>query len=208
MDELQQLYLGIHNCKRCPSVFPSLAPREVIKSASDSEIVLVAQAPSEAGVRKSGLHWVGCDRKLRRPGGVFLDKYLRLIGYSVDPREQVYPRPYTTNVLHCWTGRRGKRDRKPSPIELSNCKSWLLKEFEIIKPKVMILLGKPAADSFACTYGESLSFPDLLARQGEMISFGELPLFCFVLPHPSAPYPGKSELYSKVIQQIGGLLRV
>jgi len=69
-------------------------------AACGSGVVLMAQAPSEGGVRKSGVHWVGADGRLRRPGGTFLGNYLRQIGYSIDPEAAGYAKPYTTNVLH------------------------------------------------------------------------------------------------------------
>lgn len=167
----------------------------------------MAQAPSEEGVRKSGIHWIGEDGRLRRPGGTFLDKYLRMIGYSVNPGDPEYQRPYTTNVLHCWTGRKGKRDRKPSQEELSNCMNWWLGEFKIIKPKVILLLGKPAAESFSSVCGESLSFAELLIRQRKVVTLGEITLRRFTVPHPTAPYGGKSEIYKQVIMDIGRFIK-
>ena len=103
-DELAGLYERIHACRQCPRVVPSLRARKAVPEARGARLALMAQAPSEGGVRKSGMHWVGADGKVRPPGGTFLDKYLRTVGYSVDPADGQRPRPYTTNVLHCWTG--------------------------------------------------------------------------------------------------------
>ena len=148
----------------------------------------MAQAPSEGGVRKSGVHWVGRDGRLRRPGGVFLDKYLKRLGYSVDPEASGYVRPYTTNVLHCSTGPKGKRDRKPSRTELQNCKPWWVRELELVMPRVVILVGQPAAESCASICGDFRSFKELLSKQGEGMAFGDLYVRRYVVPHPTAPY--------------------
>ncbi|SNB44935.1 uracil-DNA glycosylase, family 4 [Geobacter sp. DSM 9736] len=161
------------------------------------------QAPSENGIRKSGTHWIGEDGQLRRPGGFFLDKYLKRVGYSVNPEIKIFARPYTTNVLHCWTGRRnGRRDRQPTAAELQNCKPWWHKEIEFIRPRVVILLGKPAAESFSAVCGDDRPFKDLIVAQGEWMQFGDTSIKRYVLPHPTAPYPEKSAIYSTVFKLV------
>ncbi len=108
------IYQRIFSCRQCEDVVESLLPRKLIPEACNANIALMAQAPSERGVRMSGIHWVGTNGKLRRPGGTFLYKYLQSAGYSVNTMQKGLLRPYTTNVLHCWTGRSGTRDRIPS----------------------------------------------------------------------------------------------
>lgn len=202
--DFEQLYEGIHGCRRCLTVVWSIVPRRLDQVACKSGIVLMAQAPSEDGVRKSGIHWVGEDIRLRRPGGTFLDKYLKQLGYSVDPEVDGYARPYTTNVLHCWTGRSrtGKRDRKPTQTELQKCMPWWCRELELVMPRVIILMGQPAAESFDSICGVHRSFKDLLSNQGERMEFSGLAIKRYVVPHPTAPYPGKSTIYQEVIDAV------
>ena len=216
---LRQLYDDVHCCRCCPNVIPSIVPRQADQRAVSSDIVLMAQAPSKSGVRKSGRHWIGEDGKLRRPGGVILDKHLRGIGYTVEPDGNLLKIPYTTNVLHCWTGRTqegSKRDRRPARDELLACKRWWRKELELVRPGVLILLGKPAAESFSAMIGEKVSFSALLDRQGETIVIGEVELKRFTLPHPTAPYrrqkndgtiESKSDLYEAVFRGVASALR-
>ena len=203
---LEQLYKDIYSCRKCRDVIFGLVPRHLNKVACRSDIVLMAQAPSENGVRKSGIHWVGEDGRLRRPGGVFLDKYLRQLGYSVDPEVSIFARPYTTNVLHCWTGRNGKRDRIPTDDELQNCKPWWYREIELVGPRVIILLGKPAAECFSAICGDHRSFKELLASQGECMAFGNAFVRRYVVPHPTAPYVGKSAIYQTVTEFVAEIL--
>ena len=205
--ELNEIYQGIFLCRQCERVVESLLPRKLIPEAFTANLTLMAQAPSEGGIRMSGIHWVGGDGKLRRPGGTFLDKYLQAVGYSVGPMQNSLPRPYTTNVLHCWTGRSGVRDRRPSKEELRNCKQWWVKELQVIQPRVLVLLGKPASEAFAMVCGIEARFAELLRRQGQTMTFGKLTLQRFVLPHPTAPYPDKSGLYGDVFGKINRLLR-
>lgn len=76
-----------------------------------------------------------------------------------------------------------------------------------MQPRVLVLLGKPASEAFAMICGNKTRFVDLLKFQGQTMSFGKLTLKRFVLPHPTAPYPGKSVLYGDVFGRINRLLR-
>ena len=226
--EFEQLYRGIHACRRCTGVEPSLVPRKPDEAACRSGIVLMAQAPSKDGVRKSGVHWVGgVDRRLQPHGGAFLDGYLRQLGYSVDPEAGRHRRPYTTNVLQCWTGpgRQPGKDREPSDDELENCKPWWLKELALVRPKVIILLGAPAAKFFAYVCGERLLgelaakpfasirrdrrlFRKLLSSQGDDVKCGDLLVRRYVVPHPAAwQYRGREEIYQEVTQLVRDALK-
>lgn len=202
LEELRNLYGRVHICRQCPGVQPSLCARKVDPRARDAQLALMAQAPSEGGVRKSGMHWVGEDVGLRRPGGVFLNRFLKAVGHSVDPADTQCPRPYTTDVLHCWTGRSGKRDRRPSSDELHRCKRWWVAELGLIRPRAIVLLGKPASEAFARVCGVDTDFSAMLREQGPTVTFGDLAILRFVLPHPTAPYPGKSGLYADVFSRV------
>ncbi|MGN6506683.1 MAG: uracil-DNA glycosylase family protein, partial [Tepidisphaeraceae bacterium] len=59
-------------------------------------------------------------------------------------------RVYVTNaVKHFKFEPRGKRriHAKPNAREMSACRPWLLKELEIIKPPLLVLLGSTAAQT-------------------------------------------------------------
>lgn len=208
---LERLYHEIHSCRKCPMVIASEEPRKVNERSLDSSIILMAQAPSESGVRKSGIHWVKRDGTLTN-GGRNLEKYLSKIAYSVIPKE-MFKSPYTTNVLHCWTGKQGKRDRPPNETELLYCRPWWIKEFEIIRPRVLLLLGAKAVSSFSIATSEKLEFKDLLKNQGKSLSLNDMELYLFAVPHPVAPYKEKeypyrtiSEIYAEVFNQLNQYL--
>lgn len=202
---LGELYSDIHNCRKCSGVIPCKVARQVVEGAGKSKIVLMGQAPSENGVRITGYHWVGLNNR-KKSSTTFLDDYLKSIGYSIDPSSRLI-RPYTTNVLHCWTGKKGQRDRKPSREELITCRYWWLKEFKLINPNIILLLGKVAAESFSSARGDQRRFFELLRCQGEQNSFEALTFYRFVVPHPAAAYPNKSQIYKDVFTQIGHILK-
>jgi uracil-DNA glycosylase family 4 len=211
-DQLEKLYQQIFQCTKChPNVVASKVRRRVLENTLSSEIVLMAQAPGETGVRMSGVHWNREAGTLTK-GGNFLDKQLALIKYSVNLHRYAMPRPYTTNVLQCWTGRaKGKRDIIPESKVLSNCAKWWKKELEIIQPTIMIVLGAPATEYFAKVIDKKWVFAEMLRRQGEIIKIRDinLDLNVFFLPHPTAPYKEliepyrkQKQLYKEVFQQV------
>jgi uracil-DNA glycosylase family 4 len=209
--ELGKLYQQIFQCNCCqPKVIDSKVKRQVMENTLDSEIVLMAQAPGACGVRISGVHWNKEDGSLTR-GGSFLDNQLTIINYSVDFHNKTAPRPYTTNVLQCWTGRvvDSKRDRTPTKTELEKCKKWWQKELEIIQPKIMVLLGAKATESLAQTIDKKWVFAKMLKCQGEHIPIWDMELKVFFLPHPAGPfketndpYRTKSQIYQEVFQRV------
>ena len=86
--------------------------------------------------------------KLGRPfvgrAGELLDKMLLAIDL---PREDVY----IANTVKCRptldTGSR-LANRAPTPDEMKNCRHFLDQQIEIIRPRVILALGAPAAKSF------------------------------------------------------------
>jgi len=204
--QLRDLFHRVWQCRQCSQVVPSLVAR--IPAGYDSRLALMAQAPGESGVRKTGLQWRGPDGRLRR-GGFFLEKYLRMVGYSVDPDSQGLPRPYTTNVVHCWPGSAGKRDRAPNGSELVACRQWWQEELRIVRPSVLVLLGEVSSQAVSDACGLRLSFTEFLKQCGVTCHLSGLTVRCFALPHPtapyrerSAPYRGRGELYDEAFAAI------
>jgi DNA polymerase len=76
--------------------------------------------------------------------GQLLDRMLVAIGL---PREDVY----ICNTVKCrptLPGPRGPRNRAPDPQEMANCRPFLDRQIDIIRPDVIMALGSPAAKSF------------------------------------------------------------
>jgi uracil-DNA glycosylase len=94
-----------------------------------SEIVFIGEAPGQRE-DEQGIPFVG-------PAGKFLDELLGTIGLK---REDVY----ITNVVKY----RPPENRDPLPEEKELCLPWLQMEIAIIKPKVLVPLGRHALTSF------------------------------------------------------------
>lgn len=90
---------------------------------SDAEIVFIGEGP--------GFHENIQGRPFVGPAGEFLEELLGTIGMT---REDVF----ITNVVKC----RPPSNRDPRPKELEACSSYLDRQLQAIKPKVIVTLGR------------------------------------------------------------------
>jgi uracil-DNA glycosylase family 4 len=130
MSALTDLYEEINNCRQCDIARyrTHAVPGE---GAEDADIMFIGEAP--------GWHEDQQGRPFVGPAGKFLDELLGLIGLK---RSQVY----ITNVIKT----RPPSNRDPLPQEIVNCRPWLDKQIELIRPKIIVTLGR---------YSMALFFP-------------------------------------------------
>lgn len=93
----------------------------------DAEILFVGEGPGE-NEDKQGEPFVG-------RGGQLLDKMLAAVGLS---REKNI---YIANIVKC----RPPKNRDPLPEEQEACIGWLREQFALIRPKIVVCLGRVAA---------------------------------------------------------------
>jgi DNA polymerase len=122
MSALTELYQQIHNCFKCEiaKLRCQVVPGE---GAENSEIMFIGEAP--------GWHEDQQGRPFVGPAGQYLDRLLASIGLD---RRQVY----IANVIKC----RPPDNREPLPTEIQNCQPWLDAQIELIKPKMIVTLGR------------------------------------------------------------------
>jgi len=125
---MPQLEKVIQNCSRCPlGQFRSKAvPGEGNWRA---ELMFVGEAPG-ADEDKQGRPFVG-------RAGQLLTKIIEAMTFK---REEVY----ITNVVKC----RPPENRTPQPEEIDQCAPFLKLQIRVVKPRVIVALGKVAADFF------------------------------------------------------------
>jgi DNA polymerase len=93
-----------------------------------AQIVVIGEAPG-AEEDAQGRPFVGRSGKL-------LDKILEAIGFS---REDVF----ICNIIKC----RPPENRNPNLDEIQSCMPWLKTQLQLIKPKILLLLGRVAANT-------------------------------------------------------------
>ncbi|HET9226847.1 MAG TPA: uracil-DNA glycosylase [Thermoanaerobaculia bacterium] len=94
----------------------------------DADLMLIGEAPG-AEEDKQGLPFVGA-------AGELLTKIIQAIDLR---REDIY----IANILKC----RPPGNRDPQPDEVAACRGYLEKQIDLVKPRVIVALGRIAAQT-------------------------------------------------------------
>lgn len=128
MSALTELYKEISRCQRCD--LHKTATRAVPgEGPENAEIMFIGEGP--------GYHEDQQGRPFVGPAGKFLDQLIASIGLK---RDQVY----ITNVVK----HRPPGNRDPLPNEIAACNLWLERQIEIIRPLMIITLGRHSMAKF------------------------------------------------------------
>ena len=158
LDSLDSVASAIATCTRCPlySTAKNPVPGE---GSPQAGFMLVGEAPG-ATEDETGRPFVG-------QAGQLLEKILAAINFT---REDVF----IVNVLK----HRPPGNRNPRPEEVSACSPYLVRQIELIRPKVLVALGTFAAQTLLDT---KLSIGKL---RGQIHRYYGVPLI--VTYHPAA----------------------
>ncbi len=121
-EELKAVWQQARGCTRCPQLAATRTTVVFGAGNADADLMFVGEAPG-ANEDREGLPFVG-------QAGKLLDKLLGEIGMS---REDVF----VANVLKC----RPPGNRDPQPAEIDACQDYLLRQVELIEPRVICTLG-------------------------------------------------------------------
>ena len=119
-------------CVECTSCNLSETRKNVVvgKGNESAQVVIIGEGPGEQE-DNTGLPFVG-------RAGKMLDTALSSV--DIDPLEDCY----ITNIVKC----RPPNNRKPSAVESEACMPWLNEQINLLKPKIIILAGSTAVQSF------------------------------------------------------------
>jgi uracil-DNA glycosylase len=94
-------------------------------------------------------------------------------------------RVYFAAVNRCFPGKApGGGDRVPNPQEIRNCSSWMNDEFEILRPRLVVPVGKLAIAQFLAVDKLDRVIGRKFAIDHNGVAFDLIPL-----PHPSGASP-------------------
>jgi uracil-DNA glycosylase len=169
-------------CRHCPRMHsPSVSGGPVV-----SRVILVGQAPGDK------------EPKLGRPfawtaGKTLFNWFAEALGVN---EELFRSSVYMAAVCRCFPGKDPNGgDRVPALEEIAECSNWLKSEFEILRPKLIIPVGKLAIAQFL----EFEKLKDVIGSRFKISSEGNS-FDVIPLPHPSGAStwhrmePGKSLL--------------
>jgi uracil-DNA glycosylase len=165
---LERLHRRMRRCRRCLELGCFIAPPAVFSGGVGSRVMIVGQAP---GVRE-----VEAGRPFHAQSGSRLFQWLGEAGFD---EAEFRARQYMTSVTKCFPGKAasGGGDRRPTAIEIEACRPYLIEQLDLIRPSLVIPVGKMAIDEF---------FPDhppleaIVGTRHERAGRALIPL-----PHPS-----------------------
>ena len=121
-EALKAVYREAKGCTRCPQLAATRTTVVFGNGNADADLMFVGEAPG-ANEDRQGLPFVG-------QAGRLLDTLLGEIGMA---RSDVW----VCNVLKC----RPPGNRDPHPVEIENCQDYLMRQIELIEPRVIATLG-------------------------------------------------------------------
>jgi uracil-DNA glycosylase len=161
----------------------------MFQGSPGQRLMLVGQAPGEREL--------GPRKPFAGRSGAELGRWAARAGFRDD--DHFRRLTYITSVTKCFPGkaRSGGGDRRPSSVEVAQCGPWLAAQLELVRPRLLILVGGLAHDAFAVTAKRPLEalvgsvvdasgrdYGDAL-RQGSGVAPGARLPFHLPLPHPS-----------------------
>ncbi|SRR5581483_72040 len=158
-------------CRRCPNMHKPV----VSGGAVVSRVMLVGQAPGDK------------EPVLGRPFAWTAGKTLfRWFNETAGMTEAAFRSSiYMAAVCRCFPGKKATGgDRVPAPEEVQNCSAWLQREIEILKPALVIPVGKLAIGQFV-----PLQKLDALIGQQLHVTYARHSFDLIPLPHPSGASP-------------------
>jgi uracil-DNA glycosylase len=121
-EALKLVYEQARGCAKCPEFVATRTQVVFGAGNANADLMFVGEAPG-ANEDRMGRPFVG-------QAGKLLDQLLVEVGLE---RADVF----ISNVLLC----RPPGNRDPHPVEIDNCQEYLLRELELIEPRVVCTLG-------------------------------------------------------------------
>ena len=168
-DTVQALIQHQSALKACTSC-PQMTGPPVVGRPIASPLLLVGQAP---GDKEPAL-----GHPFAWTAGRTLFKWFAAIGLD---ETQFRERAYMAAVCRCFPGKRPRGgDRVPDPQEIATCNGWLQREIELLRPQLLVPVGKLAIAQFVAVDKLVEVIGGLHRAELQGRSIDVLPL-----PHPS-----------------------
>jgi len=165
MDSWDTLYSACNSCQRCP--LGDTRTNVVIgRGNREADVMLIGEGPG-FHEDKEGLPFVG-------PAGQLLDKMLTAVDLS---EKDVY----IANIVKC----RPPGNRDPKPDEQAKCMDYLRYQLKLIRPKIIVALGRIAAGAIVAG-GENPFGEEFRITKHRGIWFERKGIQIMATYHPSA----------------------
>lgn len=179
---LEDLDKEVHLCTKCKNLVDKFPNSPTVYLGKDNDIVLIGEAPANNGWRKSHKLWKDVNDKVL-PSGVILQKLFDIIN------RDIFETTFIESVK-CYP-----LDRKNLKTCSLNCKNIMLKQLEILKPKLIITLGEfPTRNLLNFKFNK---FSDVVGNIYEIDNYKVLPIYH---PSPISPksYKGNIPIFEEL----------
>ncbi|MCR9140948.1 MAG: uracil-DNA glycosylase [bacterium] len=184
--ELESLRSGVAACEQC-RLHTTRTQTVFGEGAADAEVMFIGEGPGRQE-DLSGRPFVG-------RAGELLTRIIEK-GMGV-PRSRVY----IANIVKCrpTVDMQFQRDRPPEPDETAACSPYLLRQIELIRPKVIVTLGGPSTKFILNT---TTGITRLRGRWGDFRGIPVMPTFhpSYVLRNGGDQSPLRREVWSDIKQ--------
>ncbi len=158
MSALSELCQEIRTCQSCQVLAENRTKVVPGNGMEHADIMFIGEAPGWHEDQQ-GLPFVG-------PAGLFLSELISSIDLH---RDQVY----ITNVVKC----RPPGNRDPLPAEIQTCRNWLDRQIELIRPRMIVTLGR---------YSMAMFFPGKSIGKIHGTALKQDNIIYYAMYHPAA----------------------
>lgn len=172
----------VSKCQACQNLVEKFPNEATVFLGKDNDIILIGEAPANNGWRKSHMVWRDSNGKIL-PSGIILQKLFDIINRDI----------FETTFLEavkCYP-----LERKNLKTCSINCKPIMLKQLEILKPKLIITLGEfPTRTLLPIKFKK---FSEVVGNIYEINDYKVLPIYH---PSPISPksYKGNVPIFEKL----------
>jgi len=130
---LAELHTAIAQCNRCALADTRMLTLPGAGCTQSPDLFFIGEGPGREEEQQQ--------KPFAGESGALLEKMIRAMGYRM---EEVF----ITNVVKCRSfHKKTKRDGAPEPEEAAACLPWLQQQIRLIRPKIIITLGKTAFET-------------------------------------------------------------
>ena len=183
---LESIDKEIHKCNLCDEMIEKFPNSKTVSIGKNNDIVILGEAPANNGWRKSGKAWYDVNNKLL-PSGVVMQKLLDKLDIKLEDT-------YFLEAIKCYP-----KDRKYLKICSENCKKYLVRQLNIINPKIVLSLGDSATKTLLDI--KYKKFSDVVGKEFYLDDIKVIPIYH---PSPISPksYTGNIEIFNELSKNL------
>lgn len=179
---LNKIDSQVHNCNKCKDLVEKFPNSKTVHLGLNNDIVLIGEAPANNGWRKSQMLWKDPNGKVL-PSGLILQRLFDIIN------KDIFETTFLESVK-CYP-----LERKNLKNCSVNCKNIMMKQLQILSPKIIITLGEfPTRNLLDFKFKK---FSDVIGNIYEIDGYKILPIYH---PSPISPksYTGNVPIFERL----------